>query len=320
MDERGTEGRLTVSAVAKRLGVAPATLRTWDRRYGLGPTEHPSGSHRRYGPQDLARLEVMRRLVLEGVAPAEAARVALSGPGQEAPAPDLQFPDNQGRLPRQAAPGGRVLSLPGAEDVVRGLARAVMSLDSDAAERVVGEQLEQHGVLRTWEQVLVPVLVAVGARWETTGDGVEVEHLLTGCVTTALRRYAPYCPPGPRPVLLAGAPDDQHSLPLHALAAALAERGHASRSLGPAVPASALQAAVRRTGPAALFVWSQTAATGDPALLDELPVTRPPTTLVVGGPGWPDELPARVSRASDLGAALDLLGRAVSGQALASSG
>ena len=27
--------RLTVAAVARRLGVAPATLRTWDRRYGL---------------------------------------------------------------------------------------------------------------------------------------------------------------------------------------------------------------------------------------------------------------------------------------------
>ncbi len=34
---------LTVAAVARRLGVAPATLRTWDRRYGLGPSEHTPG-------------------------------------------------------------------------------------------------------------------------------------------------------------------------------------------------------------------------------------------------------------------------------------
>ena len=38
---------LTVAAVARRLGVAPATLRTWDRRYGLGPSEHSAGSQRR---------------------------------------------------------------------------------------------------------------------------------------------------------------------------------------------------------------------------------------------------------------------------------
>jgi transposase-like protein len=35
---------LTVAAVASRLGVAPATLRTWDRRYGLGPSEHTAGA------------------------------------------------------------------------------------------------------------------------------------------------------------------------------------------------------------------------------------------------------------------------------------
>uniref|UniRef100_UPI0035A0E508 MerR family transcriptional regulator n=1 Tax=Kineococcus terrestris TaxID=2044856 RepID=UPI0035A0E508 len=69
---------LTVAAVARRLGVAPATLRTWDRRYGLGPSEHTAGAHRRYSATDLARLVVMRRLTLEGVAPAEAAGIAAT--------------------------------------------------------------------------------------------------------------------------------------------------------------------------------------------------------------------------------------------------
>ena len=62
---------LTVAAVARRLGVAPSTLRTWDRRYNLGPSAHTAGAHRRYGPADVARLVVMRRLTLEGVPPAE---------------------------------------------------------------------------------------------------------------------------------------------------------------------------------------------------------------------------------------------------------
>jgi len=66
-----------VAAVARRLGVAPATLRTWDRRYGLGPTLHNAGAHRRYSRSDIARLEAMRRLVLDGVPPADAARLAV---------------------------------------------------------------------------------------------------------------------------------------------------------------------------------------------------------------------------------------------------
>ena len=52
---------LAVAAVARRLGVAPATLRTWDRRYGLGPSQHRAGSHPRYTDDDVA--EVTRRFV-----------------------------------------------------------------------------------------------------------------------------------------------------------------------------------------------------------------------------------------------------------------
>ncbi|MBO0608631.1 MerR family transcriptional regulator [Myceligenerans salitolerans] len=74
---------LAVAAVAKRLGVAPATLRTWDRRYGLGPSGRTAGSHRRYTPDDVARLLVMRRLTLEGHAPGDAARAAIEASEDE---------------------------------------------------------------------------------------------------------------------------------------------------------------------------------------------------------------------------------------------
>ena len=38
--ERAGEPHLSVAAVARMLGIAPATLRTWDRRYGIGPSAH----------------------------------------------------------------------------------------------------------------------------------------------------------------------------------------------------------------------------------------------------------------------------------------
>jgi hypothetical protein len=314
-DEPVPGPRLTVAAVAHRLGVAPATLRTWARRYGLGPSEHIAGAHRRYTAADLARLQTMRRLTLEGVPPGEAARVALAQPLVESVAGDAPLPDSTGRLgPRRGGPGGRVLAMPGADAVVRGLGRAAMALDAHAVTAVVREEVSRHGVLHTWDHVLRPVLVAVGARWAATGEGVEVEHLLSDCTAVVLREIASAAPelPGRRPVLLSCAPDEHHSLPLHALAAGLGERGIGVRTLGPAMPASALQAAVRRTGPAALFIWSQLPGTADPAVLEALPVTRPPTAVVVGGPGWvPDRLPRRVTVAADLGHALELVDRAL---------
>ncbi|TKR22774.1 MerR family transcriptional regulator, partial [Cellulomonas hominis] len=99
---------LTVAAVASRLGVAPATLRTWDRRYGLGPSEHTAGAHRRYSASDLARLVTMRSLTLDGVPPADAARLAREGaPGT---LPEPAGSTERGGAPAragQAAPAGR---------------------------------------------------------------------------------------------------------------------------------------------------------------------------------------------------------------------
>ncbi len=291
----GSPAGLPVAVVARRLGVAPATLRTWDRRYGLGPSQHRPGAHRRYAARDLARLEEMSRLLRAGWAPADAARAA-----QEVdPAPVTQ------RAPQG---GGQVLALPDADAATRGLGRAALALDAETARRLVGEELVGRGLLSAWDDVLRPVLVAVGQRWAETGEGVEVEHLLAECVVRALQEWsATHPPPAPRrPVLLAGAPGEQHALPLHAVSAGLSERGVACRLLGPDLPSDALAAAVRRTGPSVLFVWAQRRPTAQAVRAAALPVQRPPTALVVGGPGWGDgPLPSGATAVESLGEALD---------------
>src|SRR5918912_1763485 len=77
---RVADEALTAGAVARRLGVAVTTLRTWHQRYGLGPSQHVPGQHRRYTPDDMNRLQVMRRLTAQGVPPAEAAAWARRSP------------------------------------------------------------------------------------------------------------------------------------------------------------------------------------------------------------------------------------------------
>ena len=77
VDTRERPG-LSVAAAARRLGVAPATLRTWDRRYGIGPAEHTPGRHRRYSADDVARLELMQHALVRGASPADAARFATT--------------------------------------------------------------------------------------------------------------------------------------------------------------------------------------------------------------------------------------------------
>jgi MerR family transcriptional regulator, light-induced transcriptional regulator len=103
--------------------------------------------------------------------------------------------------------------------------------------------------------------------------------------------------PDTRPrVLLACAPAEQHTLPLEALAAALAECGVASRMLGARVPASALRDTLARTGPSAVLIWAHSPATADGDQLAAAAGARPrPAVVAVCGPGWdPGSLPAGV--------------------------
>ncbi|WP_177320446.1 MerR family transcriptional regulator [Lentzea waywayandensis] len=298
-----SEPLLSVAAVARRLGVAPATLRTWDRRYGLGPTGHTVGRHRKYGPPDVARLELMQRALLRGASSAEAARFAL----------DSKSSMTHGVVP-VAPSGGRGLKLPGASRLARGLGRAAVAMDSIAVQEMLADSLASDGVITTWNEVVRPVLTAVAARWQLSGAGVEVEHLLNECVLAAFVRATPLVTAGRnhRPVLLACMPEERHNLPLYPLAAELAHRGVVVRQLGAALPMDALAAAVRRTAPSAVVLWAQLPRYADPGVITALPRTRQQVRLFVGGPGWRrGVVTAPAERVEDLAAAADAVESAV---------
>jgi len=278
-----------VAAVARRLGVATGTLRTWDRRYGVGPDEHQAGSPRRYTARDLARLEVMHRLMLEGVTPAEAARIALSS---ELPTEATAV--RSARLARQRSGGGRVVALPRASPAARGLARAATSLDSDACITQLVSAVRRDGVLPTWNDLLLPVLSDLGERWRAAGRGVVVERLLSESAEMALRTgtqatRGTRAPISGRPVLLAALEPEEYRLPLVALSAALTERAVPSRMLGVRLPLSALREAVVRTGPTAVFLWAQSIGSATLPGPEVFNAVRPRPAVVLGGPGYESE-------------------------------
>jgi methylmalonyl-CoA mutase cobalamin-binding subunit len=301
---------VSVGVAAARLGVTSSTLRSWGTRYGIVPSLRTAGGHRRYSATDLARLDQVQAAIQAGVAPAAAVAAALAGSGPEPTGPPAPVSSRRG-----AGPGGRVLGVPGADATTRGLARAAGQLDLDGAEEIMLSSLRGRGVLQSWDELMRPVLTAAGKRWAESGEGIEVEHVLSEAALGAMRRRRAELPaaPGRRPVLLAAAPGDQHTLTLHVLAVGLAERGCAARVVGAQVPIPTLAAAVRRTRPSAVFVSCVLSGVVDPdALVAALPRTRPATPVVVGGPGWPADLPPGLRYAPGLGEALDLLAHAAS--------
>ena len=260
--------RLSVAAVARRLGVAPGTLRTWDRRYGLGPTEHSAGEHRKYSKADLSRLLYMHKLVISGVSPASAAQLALSYEG------DL--------------PGVQISTLVKVDgELVNTLFRTAQALDPAGIEGILRELLRVEGVIGLWSNLLVPTLNLMGNEWESTGDGIGAEHLLSEVIKKVLGEGLVIAQPRNEvPILLACVGEELHSLAISALAAALAEEGINVQFLGARTPIEVIHDVARRTAPAAIFLWAQLPQHTSFDKARALPTVRPAPRIILGGPGW----------------------------------
>ncbi|MEV6279329.1 MerR family transcriptional regulator [Nocardia sp. NPDC051832] len=266
----------SVRVVAERLGIPTATLRSWNRRYRIGPHQERPGSHRLYTEADIAVLTRMVDLINAGATAAGAAATARG--------PALRLGDKAALL------------------------TAAFALESWSVCALLESHLRDYGVVDTWDRLCRPAFADIVDR-QLGGEGcVDVEHLLSWCITATLHRAAP--PPGtpPRALVLACTSGETHALPIEVLRAALAERGVGAHMLGPDVPTPALRdTLVRLAAPATVLLWSQQEAT---ALTSALRVCADANaTVYVGGPGWDSLiLPGDVHRIDSLGAAVEQLG------------
>lgn len=247
---------LTVAAVAGRLGVAPATLRTWDRRYGLGPSEHTAGAHRRYSVLDVARLMTMRSLTLDGVPPSDAARIAREGGAAPAPAPApvrhlTAVPDV--RRDGVEEPRPDVPATPTA------VIDAALRADAVAVTRLLalgpGDDLA-----RWWSDLVQPARAGIASRTVLARPGDEPDALVVAAALAVLRERSGHVPAHPsrrRIVLLLAAPGEPRPLALHVLAGALADAGVDARVVAGPTGRHRLLEIAAMTAPSAVVLSSE---------------------------------------------------------------
>ncbi len=266
----------TVGAVAARLGVPVATLRSWNRRYGIGPPTWQPGVHRRYSESEIATVRRMIELVRTGVTPASAARRALA----------------------EADPATEDRSA---------LLGAAEEFEPDVALSVLITCLARDGVVATWNRLCRPAFEAI-VTGQSAGRGlIEVEHLLSWATIAGLHRMFPPVrrPRSQPPIVLACPAGEDHVLPLEVLRAALAERGIVALLLGAAVPDPALRAALSHHDRSCVLVlWSQMPATATPETIRA--GQRAGARVLVAGPGWSAiALPPEVAHVSSLEEAIE---------------
>jgi methylmalonyl-CoA mutase cobalamin-binding subunit len=226
------------------------------------------GEHRKYSEADLAKLVHMHKLVISGVSPKDAARLAVNHRGSLTVGQLNQVPCVDGKQ-------------------VKALHRAAQVLDRTLVDTQIRRAVDEHGVAATWMEVLVPLLCVLGEEWERSGEGIAAEHMVSDVIKKILaERAVVEEPKNSVPVLLACIGDEMHSLALAALAAALAEQEIQVQFLGARTPSDAINEVVRRCAPPAIFLWAQLPENASLETVAALPTVRPSPRVILGGPGW----------------------------------
>ncbi|MDO9377209.1 MAG: MerR family transcriptional regulator [Nocardioidaceae bacterium] len=294
-----------VGAVATRLNLPPATLRTWERRYGVGPSERTQGGHRRYSEEDILRAQVVAHLIARGVPAQAGARVALSldGTGLVAALADGGASSDGVAVDPDMQP----------EVAIQSIIAAAHQGGPDELGHLYARVLGQWGIVPGWDSVLAPSLSRIGDLWFDGLMGIEGEHLATERLSAELRAFTRRKRPQTNqvdPIVIASADEEMHSLPLIALEAALASAGLTCYALGSRVPARALAHTMQRKQPRVVFLWSSIARPLDDETWSAFDGLDAPVSVLLGGPGWPetlaDDAPA-TSMQHSLGGALDAI-------------
>lgn len=224
-------GPYRIRVAAELSGTPAATLRAWERRYGIPVPQRTASAYRLYSAEDVALIRRMSELVADGTPPSDAARLVLASTSTQADTVAADSVD-----PRNVA-CERILA-------------AVERWDAAAIDAELARISYLIDAQSLFVRVLSPLLVEVGKRWERGELSIAQEHLLSEKLELLLRAQLRTLDRRDGPLVIAGCIDrEEHVLGLLGATLRFAMSGWRVTVLGTATPAAALGDAVRSMSP-----------------------------------------------------------------------
>ena len=295
----------TIKHAAEMIGVNVATLRAWERRYGIAVPQRTESGYRLYDDEALRALSTMNALVVEGMAPRQAAeetRRRLEASPPAAPHTDEDAAGSVGTADGDWAPEAVVsdeYALVDAAEATEALLVAAEHLDVAAVTRLLDLSYATASFETVTDDWLLPTMYELGLAWASGRVSVAGEHMVAHAVVRRLSAAfeaagAPVA--GPR-VVVGLPPKSRHEIGLLGFAVAARRAGLPTTYVGADLPVQDWLAAVEARRPAAVVLAAS--MTRDLAHLDAvvaaLAQTAPDLVVAVGG-GLQDRAPASCLR------------------------
>jgi DNA-binding transcriptional MerR regulator len=228
-----------IRTVSELTGVSSATLRAWERRYGVPAPSRTASAYRLYSDEDVALITRMRDLVKTGTAPAEAARILYGEP---------VIGSMDGGLSSAGAP---IVEKDPFVAATERIIDAVRRFDPDGLEDEVAKSLTLGPAVVIYDRTIGPALVQIGELWHAGTVTVAQEHLASNVLGSTLVHLLRLAQPSDamRRVVLACFADEEHVLGLYGAGLRFASWGYRTLMLGASTPPAAIARVVDALSP-----------------------------------------------------------------------
>jgi DNA-binding transcriptional MerR regulator/methylmalonyl-CoA mutase cobalamin-binding subunit len=278
-DEPAT-GKHPIQVVANRTGLTADVIRVWERRYKAVCPRRTDSNRRLYSDQDVDRLRLLRKATEAGRSIS-----SVAGLDTEALRALVESDITETRHADKQVAGGNEQA---ASRHVETCLRAVEAVDAARLQAALRDASVELSIPSLFEHVLLPLLRAVGERWEKGSLRIHHEHLVSGAVRPLLEslrdsHQRPFAGPA---LVIATPPGSQHELGGLMVAVIAASEAWRVVYLGSDLPAEEIAAAARRADASAVGL-SVVYPPGSRELSEQLRTLRAllpeRTTLLVGG-------------------------------------
>ena len=239
-----------LKAVIKEVGLSPATLRAWERRYGLVKPQRSPGGHRLYSRQDIEVLKWLVQRQNEGLSISSAVEMWKTRiEGDQTITPQIQ-------APAQFSSMGEAMI----DELRDQWIVACLAFDDHGANLA----LEQAFAIAAPETVCMDVLqrgmAQIGEGWYDGSVSVQQEHFTSAIAIRRLNTLlaATTAPTRPGCILAACPPGEEHDFILLMIAYLLRRNGWNVLYLGANVPLLNLDVMLQSTKPSLLLSAAQT--------------------------------------------------------------
>ena len=254
-----TRNRYRIQVVAQMTGVPAATLRAWERRYGLPQPERSNSSYRLYSDRDIETIKMLKALSNQGIAPSEAVQMILQREAEES------AQDDTPAQPESSSPPFKLSSSPTSKDSslsnenaftqsYQSIMTAVKRFDPFGLEQCIRLAMLLGSAKEIFDYVFAPSLRQIGDDWHAGHLSIAQEHLATEAIGNATRDLLRMVQPdkSAKQILLACIQDELHVLPLYGSALHFSQWGYRVVMLGVNTPPEALNYSLKSFQPDAI--------------------------------------------------------------------